>query len=437
MIEIDRTVSTWPQLAGEVVSGGAHAAVAVRRILLGQPCPSGRYHVDIDRVLGTAPTAASGPSLTPLPARRPSPLSGPRAETFIEEVVAAATRAPSAGNSQPWRFAWDGHQLSVWLDRRRARVAIDPRCAAGWIAIGAACENIAIVAGHRRRSAHFSWFPDGSDRDLAAKVTFERTPGAPPSDCTRLFPLIAERCTDRTVGATRPLSGSQRRALQRAAAVHGASLHLIDDRYQLARFATMIGTSDRVRFLNQTLHREVADELRWSAPTDHGAPDGIDVAALGLEPSGIAALRLLMRPGVSRFLAEHGLGGRLRELQRRAVEAATALGLVTVSGATPLHRVRGGRALQRVWLEATAHRLSVHPVTPLSLFDLIEDDEDCLSPADRRSLRHVAHELAALFAIGDAAPILVVRLHHGSAAAPVRAGRRPIHEVLDTAREAA
>jgi molybdopterin/thiamine biosynthesis adenylyltransferase len=442
MIEIDRTVSTWPQLAGEVVSGGAHAAVAVRRILLGQPCPSGRYHVDIDRVLGTAPTAAGGCSVAPLhpprpPVRRPSPISGPQAETFVEEVVAAATRAPSAGNSQPWRFEWDGHRLSVWLDRRRAEVAIDPRGAFGWIAVGAACENIAIVANHRRRSAHFSWFPDRADRDLAAMVTFSRTPGAPPADDSRLFPLIAERCTDRTVGASRPLSPAQRQALKGAASVHGASLYLIDDRYQLARFATMIGTSDRVRFLNPTLHRDVADELRWSTLAEPGPSDGIDVATLGLEPTAMAVLRLLVRPGVSRFLAEHGLGCRLRELQRRAVEAATALGLVTVSGATPLHRVHGGRALQRVWLEATARGLAVQPVTPLSLFDLLDDDEGCLSPRERHSLRRIADDLAALFGIGDATPILVVRLHHGSSAVPVRAGRRPIREVLATVREAA
>ncbi len=90
-----------------------------------------------------------------------------------------------------------------------------------------------------------------------------------------------------------------------------------------------------------------------------------------------------------------------------------------------------------MWLEATAHGLAVHPVTPLSLFDLLEDDEGCLSARERHSLRHVAHDLAALFGIGDATPILVVRLHHGSATAPVRAGRRPIREVLATVQEAA
>ena len=438
MIEIDRTVSTWPQLAGEVAAGGAHAAVAVRRILLGQPCPSGRYHLDVDRVLESGPEKNRAVTpLRPVPRLRPSPaVRSPRTNDFIEEVVSAATLAPSAGNSQPWRFAWDGHRLRVWLDRPRARASIDPECAGGWTALGAACENIAIASSHRGRTARFTWFPDRADRDLAATVTFPPAPRTSPTDCDRLFALIGSRCTDRTVGAARALSSPQRRALEAAASTHGASLHLVDDRSRLAHFARMVGASDRVRLLNAILHREFADELRW---TERGeaAADGIDVASLGLDASATTALRLLTRPAVSSFLAEHNLGHRLAELQRRALRTTAALALVTMSEGTTLHRLRGGRALQRVWLEATAHGLAVQPVTPLSLFDLHEAGSSCLSPADRRLVRRIARDIAGLFAIGDACPILIMRLHHGSEVAPVRAARRPLPEVLMTALEAA
>jgi hypothetical protein len=108
-----------------------------------------------------------------------------------------------------------------------------------------------------------------------------------------------------------------------------------------------------------------------------------------------------------------------------------------MSSGTPLHRVRGGRALQRVWLEATAHGLAVQPVTPLSLFDLHEADTSWLSTTERRALKRLARSIGRLFAIGDACPILILRLHHGSEVAPVRAARRPIRDVLHTALEAA
>ncbi|MBW8484033.1 ThiF family adenylyltransferase [Actinomadura parmotrematis] len=49
--EIGRTLSSWPQLASGVALGGALVTEAARRVLLGRPCPSGRYYTDLDEQL--------------------------------------------------------------------------------------------------------------------------------------------------------------------------------------------------------------------------------------------------------------------------------------------------------------------------------------------------------------------------------------------------
>ncbi|MFB9904060.1 ThiF family adenylyltransferase [Allokutzneria oryzae] len=46
--EIGRTLSSWPQLASGVALGGALTGEAARRILLGEPCASGRFYTDLD-----------------------------------------------------------------------------------------------------------------------------------------------------------------------------------------------------------------------------------------------------------------------------------------------------------------------------------------------------------------------------------------------------
>jgi molybdopterin/thiamine biosynthesis adenylyltransferase len=52
VLEYGRTLSSWPQLASAVMLGGAIVTDAARRILLGQWCESGRYYVDLARLIG-------------------------------------------------------------------------------------------------------------------------------------------------------------------------------------------------------------------------------------------------------------------------------------------------------------------------------------------------------------------------------------------------
>jgi hypothetical protein len=49
--KIGRTLSSWPQLASGVALGGALVTEAARRILLGGPCASGRFYVDLDELI--------------------------------------------------------------------------------------------------------------------------------------------------------------------------------------------------------------------------------------------------------------------------------------------------------------------------------------------------------------------------------------------------
>ncbi|MGW4351098.1 ThiF family adenylyltransferase [Nocardia sp. NPDC004582] len=49
--DIGRTLSSWPQLASDVALGGALVTSAARRILLGAPCESGRFYIDLDTLI--------------------------------------------------------------------------------------------------------------------------------------------------------------------------------------------------------------------------------------------------------------------------------------------------------------------------------------------------------------------------------------------------
>ena len=52
MLELGKSIDTWPQLASDVFHGGATVTIAARNILLGNPIPSGRYFMDLQQKLG-------------------------------------------------------------------------------------------------------------------------------------------------------------------------------------------------------------------------------------------------------------------------------------------------------------------------------------------------------------------------------------------------
>jgi hypothetical protein len=91
VVEIDRTLSTWPQLAGDVVSGATVLAEAVRRIGLGEDLRSGRIHLDVGWLINQLDEPEMARD-RPLP---PAECSDPAVPGVPGVITAAAIRAPS------------------------------------------------------------------------------------------------------------------------------------------------------------------------------------------------------------------------------------------------------------------------------------------------------------------------------------------------------
>ena len=53
MLEIGKTITTWPQLASSVTMGGGIGAKVYRKIVLGELCISGRFYIDLDEIINS------------------------------------------------------------------------------------------------------------------------------------------------------------------------------------------------------------------------------------------------------------------------------------------------------------------------------------------------------------------------------------------------
>jgi hypothetical protein len=193
--------------------------------------------------------------------------------------------------------------------------------------------------------------------------------------------------------------------------------------------AELLAESDRIRFLLPTLHREMVGELR--IPGQDSLDEGLDVRTLELSPPEMAALELLRRPDVMEHLAEWRAGQGLGARTRAMVGSSSALAVVTVPRSDPAWYVRGGAAVERLWLTAELHGLAVQPVSPVFLYAVDEKDFMCLG-GERHvdTLFHLSQRFNEFWDLDDGEhAVLLLRLSHAPPPS-TRSARFPLSELL-------
>jgi hypothetical protein len=259
-------------------------------------------------------------------------------------------------------------------------------------------------------------------------LTFART--ADPPD--PLLEQVPQRATNRKLGERLPLEEGDERALREVAQIAGARLQLLVQGEGLTRIGEIVGKGDRLRFLSEAMHREMMRELRWTPEEVEATRDGVDVATLELSAADRAGLGVLSCWPVLAHLRHAGAGRALEQPARRAIAAACAVGLLTIEGTGPASFFLGGRAVQRLWLTATARRIAFHPLTALPyLFARLErGNGEGLTGEEQEMLAALRADYLELFEVPPGhAEIMLFRL---ADAGPPRARslRRNLDEVL-------
>lgn len=435
MVEIRETLTSWPQLASDVLLGSALCADAARRIVLGRFHASGRYYVDVDRLVSDdagvhlAPREETAPEVDEAPeAPQVARATGRPTRDELRTVAHYGVLAPSGGNCQPWRIVADGDRLVCIHEVSRSESFLDFEHRASYLAFGALVENMAIAASQMGLAAAIEAFPDPRDRTRVCEVRLSRDGSVRPDP---LFSHLAERATNRRLGPRVPLPDDARSALHEAAVTRGGRLDLLEDEGALGSVADLLARGDRLRFLSPVMHREMMSEIRWTPEEARKTRDGIDVGTLELGPADRAGMQITRSYRVMDLVGRFGGGGALGKPTRKAVAAASAVGAVTSPGTAPEDAFPGGRALQRVWLTASAKGLAFQPLTAIVyLFIRLAAGGEGLTEAERTELTALSQAYDALLPTPEGHSVMM--LFRVSKAGPpsVRALRRPVEEVL-------
>ena len=310
----------------------------------------------------------------------------------FRDAVAAAIRAPSVYNVQPWRFALHDGRIEVRIDPYRLLPVADPDRWAARIACGAAIANIQLSLAVADVAPHTQLWPKASDPLLVASIAGAGSCRPSPRQ-TDLHAAIAHRHSNRRPFADVPVPLDARAALTAAADDTGAWLALVVDREPVARIAEIVREAD------SRLRRDaayVAEMTAWisRSATEHA---GIPADAAGTAPAG------------QDLLAMRDYGGKARA-PGRDFEQDPLLAVLGTSGSSRHDDVRAGVALQTVLLSATHHRLATSMLSqPIERTDT------------REELRRAVNR--------HGTPQLIIRIGFGQNVGS--SPRRPVDSVID------
>jgi hypothetical protein len=353
----------------------------------------------------------------------------------VYRLISAAVAAPSPDNNQPWLFAPVGDRLGVWLDRERA-LPSDVHGMFDLMAIGSAIENIVIAATEVGFEAEVrlevtAMLGSGNQPVLAGTIGFR-----PGGTLDPLQKYLFARCTCRGLYSRNvPRAASLEAMTAAASKFNRVQVTWVTDRPRLRRLALLIARTDLLRFAYQPFHEELFRQLRFTPAEAETKCDGLDLRTLGIPP-GCNLLLCALRPWQRmKWLHRLRLGWLLVVPSVLAVIQSGALGVLTIDTASSSRFIEGGRAFQRLWLEAERQGLSLQPLGSPAIFFAHCQLLVCqkLPSAHRRLLPRVINQFEHLVPeLAGRTLLMTFRVGHAKGPA-FRSLRRPVQAVFKPA----
>lgn len=256
-------------------------------------------------------------------------------------VVEAAARAPSVHNSQPWRFRVLPNRIELHADLTRRLPGTDSDDKELRLACGAALANLRIALEALGIRPLVSLLPGKGDALAVVRYGGHMTPSP---ELSALRHAIDGRRTNRKPFRDVPVPATYCGALQKAAQVDRAWLHVVSDPMQGARLRSLVTRAHHAQLDNPSFRAELD---RWTGHND-GRADGVPTASAGPAPE----------PQDEWVLRDYAGGHGRQRITGKDYEGRPLLLIVCSYYDSKLAELQAGQALQRVLLTATTLGLS-------------------------------------------------------------------------------
>lgn len=459
MMEVEESISTWPQLASEVVMGGGITTEVCRKIFLNEFHSSGRFYINTENIIKDHNSTEkvksknidnyyhSGSPLTDkdmsisLDHLNKKNINQNRITldtSKIKKLVEAGSSAPSGGNCQPWKWFYKDNVLGMFYDKSLNKSFLDYNHISAYLSLGSALQNIVLKAHENKirikvetytntsnplvaRFSFFDWSCDGNDLEPLKNVELSKE--------------IYKRCTNRNID-TRKRIGSKiyNQLHQIASETPKIKLHICDDFEKIKILEDVIGASDRLRLMHPAGYHDLfVNELRLSEKENLEKMDGVDIRTVDLTFGEMTGINLAKDPEAISFLQEWDLGTGFEKISRKAVRASSSIGLITIPNYDKSNCMEAGRAIQNIWLKANSLNIGFQPLcVPVMFFArLTEGKGENLSQPMIEEIESIRHQFLDIFPCDEKnKEIFMFRLCIAKKP-KIKSLRRPIDKILN------
>ena len=264
---------------------------------------------------------------------------------IAKRTIDLAVTAPSADNSQPWRFVNRGDHWEVVYHHAGPKDLFGPTGHATLLSTGALCYNLEQICGTNNTS---------SSIDTVGNWRLTFVPPDTISEATES--ALRQRHTNR-----HPFIGSIINSpIEQIAADNQIKLQFISEPAPIRKIAEAIRICSELRFKNEELHKWLFSSLRWSPSEAEIAGDGLDLRTLHLPPGGKGFMKFISSWPRMSILNLLGISKIMALIDSLPVRNAPAL-IVISSKKEPGLTWQAGHTLAEIWTKLNRMGLAAHP----------------------------------------------------------------------------
>ena len=437
MLEINQSITTWPQLSSAISYGGGLVANISRRILLDHLTISGRFFNDMEDQINNESIDISNQSKSTKWAEIEeqnwsdfvektenivsSSDSLQLEDNQIKRLISDSSLATSIANSQPWKWIYRDNHFFLFLDNKLSRSFWDRSKSGARASLGAAVFNFEVSA--KNMGFGVDLHPINIE-GVEAVIALNDTDLSIDKD---FFPYLNKRCTNRKKLDSSVLSSASINALL-SHKTKGIDIQVISEKNKINRLSRLLGSLDRIRILNKNGHKDFYKEIIFD---DVRSNLGIDANSLELSFKEYAGLRIAKDPEVASQLSTWGLGSGFDKISQDSVECSGGVCLVSIDK-SKTNYLEGGRSIQKMWLDCTARNIAVHPITTaVFMFQLLaREDLLGLSKMEVLEIKEIREEFYSIFNLHSSNEEFFLFRTFEATSTPVKRIRRELNDIL-------